>query len=66
MRREPVPPAAEMIPGARDVSFSADDGVRLGAWFVPGDHDVTVLIAGGRRTTCLRRPARPLTRRTGA
>ncbi|MBF8194019.1 alpha/beta fold hydrolase [Nonomuraea sp. K274] len=43
----PVPPAAEVIPGARDVSFTTGDGLRLAAWYVPGDHDVTVLVAGG-------------------
>ncbi|TMR98026.1 alpha/beta hydrolase [Nonomuraea basaltis] len=45
--RSSPPPAGEVIPGARDVSFTTGDGLRLGAWFVPGDRDVTVLVAGG-------------------
>ncbi|MCF6742775.1 alpha/beta hydrolase [Blastococcus sp. KM273128] len=32
----PVPPAAQSVPGARDVVLETDDGLRLGAWFVPG------------------------------
>ena len=31
----PVPPAGEVIPGARDVTLHTDDGLELGAWFVP-------------------------------
>jgi uncharacterized protein len=30
-----VPPAAEVIEGARDVTLHTDDGLELGAWFVP-------------------------------
>ena len=36
----PVPPAGEVIEGARDVTLHTEDGLELGAWFVP---------AGGRR-----------------
>jgi uncharacterized protein len=32
-----VPPAADVIPGARDVPLHTDDGLELGAWFVPAD-----------------------------
>ncbi|MDP5182092.1 alpha/beta hydrolase [Blastococcus sp. BMG 814] len=32
----PLPPAAEAVLGARDVVLETDDGLRLGAWFVPG------------------------------
>ncbi|SDH07836.1 alpha/beta hydrolase [Nonomuraea jiangxiensis] len=45
--RTRVPPAAEVLPGARDVSFTTSDGLRLAAWFLPGEHPVTVLVAGG-------------------
>ena len=31
----PVPPAGEVIPGARDVTLHTDDGLELGAWFIP-------------------------------
>jgi alpha-beta hydrolase superfamily lysophospholipase len=31
----PVPPAAAILPGAQDVVLETDDGLRLGAWFVP-------------------------------
>ena len=30
-----VPPAGEVVPGARDVTLRTDDGLELGAWFVP-------------------------------
>ncbi|NRQ35307.1 alpha/beta fold hydrolase [Nonomuraea sp. NN258] len=42
-----APPAAAVIPGARDVTLVTEDGLRLGAWYVPGTHPVSVLIAGG-------------------
>ena len=48
-----VPPADEVIAGARDVSLHTEDGLELGAWFVPaagGDTDATpmaVLVAPG-------------------
>ncbi|MFG1964608.1 alpha/beta hydrolase [Nonomuraea sp. NPDC049028] len=45
--RSLVPPAGEVIPGARDVSFVTGDGLRLSAWYVPGVRDVTVLVVGG-------------------
>ena len=32
----PVAPAAEAVPGARDVVLETDDGLRLAGWFVPG------------------------------
>ena len=31
----PVPPAGEVIPGARDVTLHTEDGLELGAWFIP-------------------------------
>jgi len=52
-----VPPAAEVLPGARDVSLHTADGLELGAWFVPAagrkDTGLAVLLApgnGGNRT----------------
>jgi len=33
----PVPPAADVIAGARDVTLHTSDGLELGAWFVPAD-----------------------------
>src|SRR3954464_12655567 len=41
-----VPPAAEVIDGARDVTLHTEDGLDLGAWFVPAAH--------GRRVPDLR------------
>ena len=35
----PVPPAATVLPGAEDVSFTTADGLRLGGWFIPGAVD---------------------------
>jgi pimeloyl-ACP methyl ester carboxylesterase len=48
----PVPPAAEVIPGARDVTLHTADGLELGAWFVPAagpaaDTGMVVLVAPG-------------------
>ncbi|HEY3016387.1 MAG TPA: alpha/beta hydrolase [Nocardioides sp.] len=45
-----VPPAAAVVPGARDVVLETDDGLRLGGWLVPAaepDRDVAVLVANG-------------------
>src|SRR5688572_10699685 len=49
---DPVPPANEVIPGARDVTLRTEDGLRLGAWFVPPrgrapDPPMAVLLAPG-------------------
>jgi pimeloyl-ACP methyl ester carboxylesterase len=48
--RGDVPPADEVIDGARDVTLETADGLRLGAWFIPADapkNDFTVLVANG-------------------
>lgn len=46
-----VPPAAEVLPGARDVVLRTEDGLELGAWFVPAeerrDRELAVLYAPG-------------------
>jgi pimeloyl-ACP methyl ester carboxylesterase len=46
-----VPPAPEVIPGARDVTLHTDDGLELAAWFVPSGRssadDLAVLLAPG-------------------
>ncbi|SDY72257.1 hypothetical protein SAMN05660209_03573 [Geodermatophilus africanus] len=45
----PVPAAATVLPGARDVVLETSDGLRLDAWFVPG-RDAgapAVLVANG-------------------
>jgi uncharacterized protein len=47
---DPVPPAGEVLPGARDVRLETADGLELGAWHVPAtgrDLGVTVLLAHG-------------------
>lgn len=47
----PVPSAAAVIEGARDVTLRTADGLTLGAWFVPadprGDTGMAVLLAPG-------------------
>ena len=49
----PVPPAADVIAGARDVTLHTTDGLELGAWFVPaagrapGTLGMAVLVAPG-------------------
>ena len=50
--RGDVPPAAEVVPGARDVTLQTSDGLSLGAWLVPPDdtatdRQLTVLVAPG-------------------
>lgn len=46
-----VPPAGEVIEGARDVTLRTSDGLALGAWYVPAasasDLDMAVLVAPG-------------------
>ncbi|WP_017598943.1 alpha/beta hydrolase, partial [Nocardiopsis lucentensis] len=45
-----VPPAAEVIDGARDITLTTRDGLELGAWFVPArgtDRGTAVLVANG-------------------
>jgi uncharacterized protein len=45
-----VPPAAAMLAGARDVQLTTNDGLRLGAWYVPVQGSAgtfTVLVANG-------------------
>ena len=47
----PVPAAADVVPGARDVTLRTADGLELGAWFVPAaeavDTGMAVLLAPG-------------------
>jgi fermentation-respiration switch protein FrsA (DUF1100 family) len=45
----PVPAAGSVLPGARDVVLETTDGLRLGAWFVPGSGPdaPAVLVANG-------------------
>lgn len=46
----PVPQAADVLPGARDVRLTTADGLTLGAWFVPATAPglgVSVLVANG-------------------
>jgi pimeloyl-ACP methyl ester carboxylesterase len=47
----PVPAAADVIAGARDVTLHTADGLELGAWFVPAagpaDTGMVVLVAPG-------------------
>ena len=47
----PVPPAGDVIAGARDVTLATADGLELGAWFVPAtgrvDPGMAILVAPG-------------------
>ena len=47
--RGPVPPAAAVLPGARDVVLETEDGLELGAWYLPAAaaQAPTVLVASG-------------------
>jgi uncharacterized protein len=45
-----VPPVAEVLPGAREVTLDTTDGLGLGAWLVPAaepGRGMTVLVANG-------------------
>lgn len=46
-----VPPAGDVLPGARDVTLETADGLELGAWYVPADTErdtgLAVLMAPG-------------------
>jgi len=46
-----VPPAGEVVGGARDITLHTEDGLELDAWFVPADADpdlrMAVLLAPG-------------------
>ncbi|PXY32747.1 hypothetical protein BAY60_05600 [Prauserella muralis] len=62
----PLPPAADALPGGRDVTLHTSDGLRLGAWYFPvDDARATVLVAPGNAgNRALRAPlARALTAR---
>lgn len=46
----PVPSAGSVLPGALDVELATEDGLRLGAWFVPAGgraSGITVLVCNG-------------------
>jgi fermentation-respiration switch protein FrsA (DUF1100 family) len=45
----PVPAAATVLPGARDVVLTTSDGLELGGWWLPADRTdaATVLVANG-------------------
>ena len=43
----PVPPAAAVLPGARDVVLHTADGLELGAWYLPGTGGPAVLVLPG-------------------
>src|SRR5215213_6369681 len=42
----PVPPAAAVLPGGRDVFLDTEDAIRLGAWYFPADR-TAVLVCNG-------------------
>jgi fermentation-respiration switch protein FrsA (DUF1100 family) len=42
----PVPPAAAVLPGGRDVVVDTEDGIRLGAWYFPAGR-TAVLVCNG-------------------
>jgi hypothetical protein len=49
-QRDPIGPAASYLPGATDLSFTTEDGLRLSGWFVPASakpSGITVLVCSG-------------------
>lgn len=61
--RSVPPPAAEAVPGARDVTLSTHDGLELTAWLVPAseeaDTGVAVLYLPGNGATARGAPGPP-------
>ena len=59
----PVSPAGDVIAGARDVTLHTNDGLDLGAWFVPAtgpvDTRLAVLVAPGNGGNRAGRPISP-------
>ena len=50
--RPPIAGAQSLgVPGARDVSFTARDGVRLAGWYVPGRSKAAVIVLHGSHDT---------------
>jgi uncharacterized protein len=46
--RGPIPAAADVLPGGEDVVLETEDGIRLGAWFLPASgRGPAVLICNG-------------------
>ena len=43
----PLPAASTVLPGARDVVIETEDGLDLGAWFLPGLGGPAVLVLSG-------------------
>lgn len=64
-----VPPADEVLDGAREVTLQTADGLELGAWLVPArgrDRGMTVLVANGNAgDRSLRAPLAEALSRTG-
>lgn len=55
-----LPPAGALLPGAEEVIMAAEDGVRLGAWFVPAhggaDGPVVIVFNGNAGDRSFRAP----------
>jgi uncharacterized protein len=43
----PLPPVGTMLPGGEDVVLHTEDGLRLGAWFLPAVRGPAVLVCNG-------------------
>lgn len=55
----PVPPAAQVLPGGRDVELTTEDGLRLRAWYFPAkqlDGPVVLFAPGNGGNRTLRAP----------
>ncbi|MGQ0842194.1 alpha/beta hydrolase [Actinokineospora sp.] len=52
----PLPHAADLLPGAREVTFATADGLRLAAWFVPGPGATVLVLAGNAGNRADRAP----------
>ena len=44
--RGPAPPAAALMPYGRDVVLETEDGIRLGAWYLPGGRSAVLVFNG--------------------
>ena len=52
----PLPPAATVLPAARDVVIGTADGLELGAWYLPGGGTAVLVLPGNGGERSMRAP----------
>jgi len=61
----PVPSAASVWPSARDVVLETEDGIRLGAWYLPGGRSAVLVFNGNAGDRSMRAPLAAALNRMG-